>query len=166
MSSYFFSYIAPLIPHMIAVAFCYFLYKALVEVFLGEIPSSPAAIGRSLGILVLGQLVCFYLLWYFSYALSLVSIVHIDSYHSVLYVPIGLLFSITSGYLATRTFEYTGSMNVKIVCAIGLLPQGLITIATMTAGLSTSITFFLFIPCVLIGCFLSKYTPNKAIKQD
>lgn len=48
---------------VIALSGCYFLYQALKEVLFGDVPSSPAAIGRALGILALGQLVSFYIVF-------------------------------------------------------------------------------------------------------
>lgn len=145
---------------------CYFLYKALREAVFGKIPSSPAAIGRSLGIIVFGQLVCFYILWYVSYLLGFIGITFQDPNSSILHGPIGILFNTLAGYLSVRTVENTKSMNIKIVCVIGLIPQTLITAFNFNSGLSTTIALYLFVPSILIGGYLSKYIPNKPIHQD
>jgi|GEM_PF-6184349 len=145
---------------------CYFLYRALREALFGKIPSSPAAIGRALGIIVFGQLVCFYILWYVSYLLGFIGITFQDSTFSILHGPIGILFITLAGYLSVRTFESTKSMNIKIVCVIGLIPQALITVFNFNSGISTIIALYLFIPSILIGGYMSKYIPNKPIKQD
>jgi len=161
-----FSYLVLLIPHLVAGLGCYFLYIALREVLFGKVPSSPAAIGRSLGIIILGQLVLFYLLWYFSYLMGFIGVNFTEPNHSVLHGPIGISFIILAGYLSTRTFEDTKSMNLKVICIVGLIPQVLITVFNFNEGLSTSIALYLFIPCVVIGGYLSKYTPNKKINKD
>lgn len=151
---------------VVALFGCYFLYKALREAIFGKIPSSPAAIGRALGIIVLGQLVCFYILWYVSYLLGFIGVTFQDPNFSILHGPIGILFIALAGYLSVRTFENTKSMNIKIVCFIGLIPQALITVFNFDSGLSTTIALYLFIPSILIGGYMSKYIPNKPIKQD
>jgi hypothetical protein len=153
-------------PHLVSALGCYFLYVTLREALFGKVPSSPAAIGRSLGVIILGQLVLFYLLWYFSYLLGYLGVTFTDPNHSVLHGPIGIVFIVMAGYLSARTFEDTKSMNLKIVCVVGLIPQLLITVFNFNEGLSASIALYLFIPSVLIGGYLSKYTSCKRMNSD
>ncbi len=157
------SYLVFLIPHVAAVLAAFFLYKVIWELLLGKVPSSPAAIGRALGLIVFGQLVSFYLLWYFSYLLGYIGVVVPDL--SLFHGPIGISFILLAGFIGTRTFEDTKAMNITIICVIGLLPQGLITAFNFNEGVSASIALYLFIPSILLGGYLSQYKP-KAINQD
>ena len=158
-------YLVTALPHIVAILSLVFLTKALIECFKGKVPSAPAAIGRALGIIVLGQLTCFYLLWYiFSFLLSFINIAVKDSTIALFHGPIGIIFILAAGILAVSTFEDTQSMNLKIVVVIGLLIQGLITAFNFNEGVSTNIALYLLIPLIFIGGYIGKRTPNKSLK--
>lgn len=148
---------------IVALSGCYFLYLALKETLFGNVPSSPAAIGRALGIIILGQLVSFYIIWYFCYVLAFLGFNFQDPDFSIVHSIVSVLFVVMAGLLSVRTFEDTKSMNIKIVCVIGLIPQVLITFLNLT---STNIALYLFIPCILLGGYLSKYMPNESLNRD
>lgn len=95
--------------------------------------------------------------------MSLLSFIFQDPDFSIIYDIVSILFVIVAGVISVRTFEETKSMNLKIVCVIGLIPQALITFLNLT---STNIALYLFIPCILLGGYLSKYMPNESLNRD
>ena len=150
-----FIFVLGVLPHVTAFLAGFFLYKAAKESVAGKMPSAPAAIGRALGIAVLGQLLGFYLLWYIStFLLSAIGMSLKDPNISVLHGPIGIVFAVLAGYLSVRTYEDTKAMNVKIVAGIGLLPQGLITMFNFNEGISPALPLWLFIPSVFLGAYI------------
>ncbi|OCQ23737.1 hypothetical protein A7985_07295 [Pseudoalteromonas luteoviolacea] len=151
----------------VVLVLVYLLYKALNECLKGKLPSAPAAVGRGVGILVLGQFVTLGFMNYLVNRLTTESFQQYSAdYVAMLYVPIGIIYALLAGYIAARTYEDTKRMNVKMVAGVGLLPQVLFTVFNFNEGVSSYLVLLLLIPCVLIGGHLNRCSYNKALKVD
>lgn len=146
----------------VALVAIYLLYKALNECLKGKLPSAPGAVGRGLGILIFGQFVTLGLMNYLVNRFGTESFQQYSAdYFAMLYVPIGIIYTLLAGYIAARSYEDTKSMNVKMVAGVGLLPQVLFTVFNFNEGVSSYLVLFLLIPCVLIGGHLNKCSYKK-----
>ncbi len=130
----------------------FLLYKFYRFAFNSPKPSGPAAIGRGMGVLVLGEILGAYLVW------CLVSIFNafaglesIDSVVKFLSLIIFYAASIGSGFIASRTNEDTATMNYKIQVAAGFIPNGIIGLIVFSGGIYNHLAFWPYAILVLVG---------------
>ena len=115
-------------------------------------PSGPAAIGRAVGFLVLFDVLGAYLLRFlFNVAKLFLPPDVLESPYRIAVAVLFCLVPLVSGFLAARTTEEAHSMNYKILCAIGLLPHGVISFLVLSGGDLNHLVFWSFVPLVIAG---------------
>ncbi len=153
---------------LIIFAISYFIVRKFYALsFLGDVPQSPAAVGRSFAAIT-------FILGIALYNLHCIqTIIHaFVNAESIPYQAASVLASLfmagVAGYLAARTIEDTQSMNAKIIAVVGYAPYLLVTtLALMGEPLWCNyVSAVLYIPAVIIGYFLYIKSPNKALKSD